>query len=631
MANPLAGIDLDSLDQKYDPGASSNDNSSDTPLKITIHPALKDVDLKSLDAKYGGASDTPAPVLAAVPQEFWQGANDTQGVLGVAERFGIGALRGAKDVLDTGAHGLANTTSYVANKVLPTNISAPIQQSADSTIASDTAARNQFNETYPNSTAIDLGRVAGQVAATAPLMPTGIMAGIDAGAGALPTVMPSGIKVAAPLINRLGAAVGKGAVGGGVYGGATASQNDKSLGENVGENAITGALAGPVMEGAANTAKALGGAAIGKISATTAQLAKRAEELGIPLKATQVSNSPLLKKYDQISGMLPFSGAQGITDNQTSAFTRAVSRTFGENTDEITPKVISDARQRIGGDIENVGRSATIKADVPLHNDLKQIITDAHGTMTDAELRPIAQQIQNIIDKIDANGNISGEAYQGLVNYKAVLSKAQNNSNPNIRNAANEIRSALDDALTRSIPADEKAALLKARSQYKAVMTIKDLAEADEHGNVSPLRLMQKVMKSPGGKLRSGELGELADIGRAFFKTPADSGTPLGVAVMQNIAPVLHSPVTALGSAGSALLSGATLGTVGEGAAGLALNRGLREVVNSAPIRNAIIRAGAGETHGAVNRLTSVLAPYSAALVPNKTKQNYPFLTDQRR
>lgn len=622
MADPLAGIDLDSLDQKYGAPASSSTASGTRP-RITIYAnPLKDVDLKSLDQKYGGDIEEPKPPVAdAKPKEFWQDLNENSWK-GTAQRTGVGILRGAKDVIDTGAHGLQNAAGYIADKVLPTEIAASIQQNIKDSQAQDKAGRDQFNKEYGDSTAADIGRVGGQVAATIPMMPARIMGGISAVAGALPTISATGAKVAAPLINRAIAGAGQGAVGGGIFGGATSSQNDNSIAQNVGEGVITGGLTGPLLPVAGDIGKAVGGKVLGSISNTTAQLAKRAEELGIPLKATQVSNSPLLKKFDQISGMLPFSGAQGISDKQTSAFTRAVARTFGENTDEITPKVVAAARQRIGQDIENVGKKATIKADAQLHNDLEQVITDAKGTMTDAELRPVAQNIQNIIDKISNAGTIDGEAYAALTAYKGVLSKAQSNSNPNIRNAANEIRSALDDALTRSISPDQKAALLKARGQYKAVMTIKDLAEADEHGNVSPLRLMQKVMTSPGGKLRSGELGEIADIGRAFFKQPNDSGTPLGAAIINNVLPVVHSPVSGAIAAGSALLGGATLGTVGEGALGLALNRAIRSGVNSDAARRALIRSGTGETHGAVNNIINNVLPYSAAL-PELTYQKY--------
>ena len=471
----------------------------------------------------------------------------------------------------------------------------------------------------PNVT--DIGRTVGQIAASAPLMPAKIIQGIRAAAGALPTIMATGERVAAPLIRRLGAATGIGGVGGGVLGAATNSTNDQGLASNVGTGALTGVIAGPVVGAAGDLAKGIGGKVIGKVSSTVSDLAKRAQELGIDLKATQVSGSPLLKKFDQMSGMLPFSGSQGTTEKQIGQFTKAVSRTFGENTDEITPQVVANARKRIGGNMEKVYKGSTVQADSKLANDLHGVINDAVGTHAEGELRPVMTQIRNVITKINHNGEISGEAYHGLTKYDAMLSQAQKSRNPNIANSANRIRTALESALDRSLPTDQKAILNKARSQYKAAMTVKDLVDQSAEGHVSPLKLMQKVIKSPGGKLRSGELGELADIGRKFFPTPADSGTPLGEKILSGAGMFLHNPLAAVTAGGSALLSGATALDVASGGVGLAVNRAIRAGVNSNAARRALIRSGTGETHGLVNKTTEAVQPYSSALVKRKDKK----------
>jgi hypothetical protein len=593
-------IDIDALTSKY-----NNTGKTAAPAD--------NIDIDALTSKYNAAPQSQqssvTPNVEPSKPEFWQGYNDPSIVNGAIPRVGIGIMRGAKDVLDTGAHGLANATSYVAGKLLPEEYAKPIQQSAADTIAKDKMSSAEYEKEYGNSPAANVGRIGGQILATSPLMPVKAFSAIDAAAGALPVA-----GKAAPLINRLGAAVGKGATGGAIYGAATSSQNDKSLAENVGEGAITGALTGPAVEAAAGAAKGIGGKIVGTVSPTRAKLAQRAEQLGIPVTASQVSTSPLLKKYDQISGMMPFSGAQGVSDNQLGSFTKAVSKTFGEDADEITPRLIASARKKIGSEIEAVGKNSTIKVDPQFQTDITKIVNDALGTLPENELQPIKTLIKNISDKVDPNGNISGEAYTSLTNYKATLSKAQNSTNPNIRNVANEIRNALDDALTRNISPQEKQNLLNARRKYKNLMTIKSLAEADEEGQVSPLRLMQKVMKMPGGKLNSGELGEIADIGRAFFKQPADSGTPLGEFVMQKVAPTVHSPITALAAAAGALTQGATFGTMGEGALALGTNRLMRSAVNSKFVKDSIINSSLGKTHGTINKLANSVVPYSSAL-----------------
>ena len=103
------------------------------------------------------------------------------------------------------------------------------------------AAENQ-------STGFAIGRVGGQVAATTPFMPTRALNLIDKAQGALPTITAAGQKIAAPIANRLGAAVNKGAIVGGEFGALTSAANDKSLGQNVLEGTIAGAVGGPLFE-----------------------------------------------------------------------------------------------------------------------------------------------------------------------------------------------------------------------------------------------------------------------------------------------------------------------------------------------------------------------------------------------
>lgn len=271
--------------------------------------------------------------------------------------------------------------------------------------------------------------------------------------------------------------------------------------------------------------------------------------------------------------------------------------------------------------MEKVYKGATVQADSKLANDLHGVINDAVGTHAEGELRPVMTQIRNVITKIDKNGEISGAAYHGLTKYDAMLSQAQKSRNPNIANSANRIRQALEGALDRSLPSDQKAILDKARSQYKAAMTVKDLVDQSAEGHVSPLKLMQKVIKSPGGKLRSGELGELADIGRKFFPTPADSGTPLGEKILSATGALLHNPLAAVTAAGGALYHGSIIADAVSGGVGLSVNRAIRAGINSNAARRALIRSGTGETHGLINKTTEAIQPYSSVLVKRKDKK----------
>lgn len=580
----------------------------------------------SVDTLFSKYSGEPVKEEAPKEQEFWQGLTNDPSWSGLAKRVGVSLLRGGKDVIDTGAHGLQNATTYVADKVLPEATANSIRKSVEESQAADKAGREAYDKEYGDSLPMKVGRIGGQLVASAPVMPAKAFQAVDVAAGALP-VLRNGVQVAAPIANRLVGAAGKGALGGAELNAATSSTNDKSVAENVGEGAISGAIGGPLIAGAGAAGKGLLNLINTGISKSRAALAERAAQLGIDLKASQVSSSPTFKKYDQMSGMLPLSGAQNEKDKQVSQFTRAISRTFGKDTDEITPAVVKDARKTIGQEIENVGKNSTIHADSQLAQDLSKIVHDASRSKTKAEMRPLMAHIEDIIDKFrNGNGSMDGEAYTSLTGYRSALSKAQRGKS-NIANEANEIREALDNALTRHVADADRQKLLDARRKYKAVMTIKDLVEGDPEGHVSPLKLMQKVMKAPGGKSGAGELGKLADIGRAFFPTPSDSGTPLGTKLLDVLAPFTRSPIGASVATAAALKSGVGMLDMGLSAAALPVNRLIRKAANSESMRQDIINAAKGQTHTKTNRAVDKLIPYSALPVQRKNEPKRVYIT----
>lgn len=585
---------------------------------LTTKDDVQKADSKSLMDQY--FSDTQDKLEAKPEQnkEFWQGLNEADGFTGFAKRLGVGALRGVKNVIDTGAHGLQNATTFVADKVLPESLAAPIRQNVEQSQSEDKAASAKFNTEYPPSQSIipsatGAGKFAGEVAATMPLMPAKAFQAIRGVAGALPTVLSTGEKVAAPLVNRLGSAVVEGDLGGAIYGGATSSTNDKSLAQNVGEGMLGGAIGGPAVVGTASLAKELGGKIIGEVSPRVAELAKLAKDkYGIDLRANQVTNSSFIKKYDQMSGMLPFSGKQN--SDLVPNFTKAVSKTFGEDTAEITPTVIRSAKKRLGKDYETVAANTTIQADQNLVQSLHKTYQDATAVLNPDHLKIFEKQLEHIFDKFN-NGQMSGEAWQAMRKTTEPMTRLVNSrNNVELGQSVKAVRDAMDGAFNRSAPDDMKQLLKTANSQYKSMKTVEKLVEADANGHVSPLRLMQKVSTSPGGKEYSGDLGELADIGKAFFRQPNDSGTPLGTKILDTVAPFLHSPVAAGSAAAGALAKGATYLDLGAGASTLVANRLIRSAVNSNAVKNAIIRSGTGETYGSTNKLGEAVLPYSAAL-----------------
>lgn len=555
-------------------------------------------------------------------KSWWQGFVNDPSWSGLAARVGIGAVRGAKDVVDTAAHGLGAGVSYVADKYLPESVAAPIRESVGTMKAEDTTARDQYDKEYGESISAGTGRVAGEIAATIPAMLAAgsVMRGMVATAGALPRVTQAGMR-AAPLSNRLIAATGVGGIGGAIFGATTSSTNDKSLGENVGEGAVTGALAGPLLTAAGQGAKSLIGKAIGDISPVTARLAQEAERLGIRLKGTQVSDSHFMKKTDQMTGYLPFSGAKGTTAAQNEQIARAVSRQMGENTDTINAHLIRNARGREGNRIEQVGANTTITADQRLGQDFTALYNNISGSTNSNVMPAVRRQLQGIMDVINANnGTIPGKAYVNLTKKDSMLWTAQKSKDPDIRNAANMIRHALDDALARHATPQMREQLLDARAKYKAIMTVREAMKGQADGNFSIVKLMRAVEKAPGGLQGAGDLGRIAEIGQHFFKAPADSGTPLGNLILNNVVPWVQNPLAGAAAVGAAASQGATYLGGALTAASLTANRLMRKAMNSDAAREAYLNRASGATHGRTNRLIETAVPYVTAPVDNNNR-----------
>lgn len=523
-------------------------------------------------------------------------------------RVPTGFARGVSDVIDTGATAIGYLDQKIdeflggggskRNKAFKERISKE---------------QKEYEDLFGSDIQANIGRVGGQIAATAPLMPVRAIQGINAAVKAAPTVLATGEKVAAPLVNRLTAAAATGGLGGAVYGGATSGSNDKSLASNVMEGLVTGAIGGPLITAVGAGASKLGSKIVGDVSETVADLAKRAEQLGIDLKPSQVSNSHFFKKLDQVTGWLPFSGQQALTDKQVSQFARAVSRTFGKDTDELSPQLLRTTRGELGKDYELIAAHTQINADNRLIKDLSKAYKSAQDILNKDELETFKKQLGYIAEKFKG-GVMPGDAWQAMRHINEPMSRVIKGGGK-IGQSVKDLQQAMDAAFNRSAPTDMQALLKITNARYKAIKTIEKLVEGSSDGTIRPLLLMRAVQKAPGGVLGSNDLGDIAAIGRQFFPTPADSGTPLGTGILNSIGNWVQHPLTAAAGAGAALKTGMAVADVAGAGLGLAANRAIREGITSKGLKDAILRSSKGETYRKLDRLSDAIVPHSAVLM----------------
>lgn len=152
----------------------------------------------------------------------------------------MGGVRGAKDVVDTGAHGL----SWAAEKIAPQTFAGETARVANENAEGKAA----FKRDYGDSIGADFGRVIGQIAATGPLVK-----GVGMAIGAVPHLANLGQAVT--TFGSAGGGIGTRMAGGAISGGIASGAVDPEL---AGYGAALGGTIPVVSSVARGTGRAVG-------------------------------------------------------------------------------------------------------------------------------------------------------------------------------------------------------------------------------------------------------------------------------------------------------------------------------------------------------------------------------------
>jgi hypothetical protein len=515
-----------------------------TPVKATTKGAtLVPVDFDPF-AEAPAAEASPAPEQAA-PQP--SGLN----------RFIGGAVKGTKDL----AGGLVRGAGSIGATLLAPGDAIQDAMAGRPLLATNKARRAEMDAGLQtagvdtNSLNYGAGKLTSEIAGTAG---TGNVLGAGAqAAGATPKVVnalrsggmtlgqPGGSAVA-NVLTRAGA--------GAAVGGASAALVDP-------ETAGTGALIGgalPVSTQAAGTVgRSIGRAIAGKpIAPEVKALADRATQLGIDIPADRLVNSKPLNALASSLDYVPGSGRAATMDKMNSQLNTALSKTFGQNSDNVTG-ALRKAQSELGGKFDDVLKSNTVKVDQQLMTDLADAANMASRELGSDGAGIISKQVDDILAKA-TTGEIDGQA---AYNIKRTLDRISNRSTPEAF-YARELKKKLMDALDRSLGPAEAAAFANVRKQYSNMLSLENLAQNGAEGNISIARLAN--MKN----INNPELQELADISAQFLKSREGA----------------HGAAQRVGA--GALALGLT-GPQGL-AAGMATGRAANSLLNSSVMRNAV-------------------------------------------
>jgi len=351
--------------------------------------------------------------------------------------------------------------------------------------------------------------------------------------------------------------------------------------ENKAFNTAAGATMGMLGLGAVN---ALGRVAqpvkdaLGDIGKQSVDILKKA---GVPLDAAQTTGSALLGRIKAALNDNPLTaGAENLfTSNQKLAYNRAIAKTMGEDASQITPAVISQAKERIGNVYDSIANKINIKADDKFLNNLSSLDEEAKNVLNDSQYGIVDKNIKNIIDKASKEGNqISGPQYQAI---KRTLDKLSGSADSDVASYARDLKDLLNKGLSDSAEASGNKELViqlkEANKQWGNMRKIEDIALKDPEGNISPSLLYNSLAtkaKRNAFYAEDPELAQLAAAGKMILpsKVP-NSGTVARIAAQV-------APAAVTGAAYGAYKG--DWGSAAEGAAlGYALPKAMQTIINN--------------------------------------------------
>lgn len=355
---------------------------------------------------------------------------------------------------------------------------------------------------------------------------------------------------------------------------------------------LLGGLSPLAVEGTATAATGGLSRLLGTPSAQTSRLAGLAQDAGIPLKASQVSESKVAKLVDSATGQVPFSGAQKFQASQQQAFNNAVGQTIGVNEKAITPEVFANAKKMIGNQFDTLAARNNMNITPDLVQKINALRANVAATGNVEANTAIDNAFQRIVNQ-QQNSQLPGDAYKSL--FSELGRMAGTNANPDKAHFAGQLRDILAEGMDSSISPKDAQAWAKARAQYRDLKTIEPLMAdaAANGGNISPAKLMGRVTANKSGKASvaqgtRGQLADLAAVGQRFLKeTIPDSGTARRTAVNDVLKGV------ARGAAGTAVTGAAYLNPVATGlgaAAATGISRQVQNILKSPRLVDTLLK-----------------------------------------
>lgn len=372
----------------------------------------------------------------------------------------------------------------------------------------------------------------------------------------------TGTKAGSSLANSLRsgsalARIGKGGLAGsasaGAYGFGSGSGGTEERAESALKAVPYGLVPGAGIPAAGAAARSVGRSVIPVVDDAIKPLAKRARELGVPLRVDQVAPGRVRNTVQKVSQELPFSGADAFEDVQRKAWNMALAKTIGQNASDLSPATIQNFLDDASTKFGVLTKGKTITVPKSAMNRLDAIVNEAADNVSQDAANIVGRNIQKVRENL-ISGTLEGSK---LASVRSDLVKRLPRIDSGARPYVAEIVDAIDEIASGSLTAAEKGILKQARKEWRNYKTLEPLLEGATDGMINPTQLLARVKGSKyikASRLATGQddLVDLARIGKQFMpkkggsdtfqKTAIGVGAPLGIATID--------PVTATATAG---------------------------------------------------------------------------------
>jgi hypothetical protein len=260
-------------------------------------------------------------------------------------------------------------------------------------------------------------------------------------------------------------------------------------------------------------------------------VATTAKRFNIPLSLDQISGNRTLKNVQKVSQEIPFSGQQSFRDNQMRAYNKALFKTVGVEADMFTPKSMSIAFNKVGGEFDAVTKGRTFGIGGDFIDNLASTASDVRSQYGEEAFNAFQREAAKVIDDFSGDA-ISGEL---ISRQRSRINALARKASPGQKEALLDLENDIVDGITSGDPLVQNA-LSQAKQRYKNLIVLEPIANKAKGGMISPSLLngrVSQVYKRAHTIGKSGDIGDLARVGSELLPELGGSDTAQKLMIMK--------------------------------------------------------------------------------------------------